>query len=137
MPIPHILKCNIYDPLFTDRFLLIGTCVERLHSDILSKFQAQWQHVVGYCLEQEHYNMLFAKLIDILALGKTKQVGFLTVDSSPHCIQMHYLSNYLARALKTPVDFAHFVVYEKEVYQIPEEAIVSSRRLATHGTPWS
>jgi len=132
---PDILSTNIYDIIFKDKFLLVGSCIPRIYPDVLKNFEKEWGNICVYCLEQSHYNMLFSKLVDILALGKTTKVGFLTVDGSPHCIQMHFASKYLKRALKNQdIEYKNFVINKnKQVFDVPVEKIDYAKDLSNFG----
>lgn len=91
-------------------------------------------NVFSLCLEKLHYNQLAAKLFNILALGRVKKVGFLTVDGSPHCIQMHFASKYLKRGLKEKVEFKHYVVAKDgDVFKVQMEEIDKARNLSAPG----
>lgn len=127
----NILENNIYSKVFEDKFLVVGNCVADLYPSIFEEFKNEWKNVVNFCLEQNHYNNLLAKLFDILSLGKTKKVGFLTVDGSPHCIQMHFCSKYLIRGLKNKVEFKHFVIdKDGKVFEVDSETIDKSKNLS-------
>ena len=127
----NILEVNIYDEIFNDKFLIIGSCVENLYPTIFKKFGHDWKNVVIFCLENNHYNQLTAKLFDILAIGNTNKVGFLTVDGSPHCVQMHFAAKYLSRGLKNSVNFEHFVIDKNgKVFKINEEIIENSKNFS-------
>jgi hypothetical protein len=130
----NILNCNIYDPVFKDKFLIIGTCLEKMYPKILNNFEKEWKNIVRICLEQDHYNQLVAKLFDTLGAGNSHSVGFLTVDGSPHCVQVHYASKYLKRGLKVKVKFVHYVIEKSgKVFKVSMEEIDKSRNLSLVG----
>ena len=130
----NILQRNIYDPIFKEKFLLVGSCILTMYTDILKEFTKEWKDYVTYCLEIGHYNKLHSKLAAILGTGNTKKMAFLTVDGSPHCVQMHYLSKYLKRELKSKVNFSHFVISEDGiVYKVDMDDINKSNLLALVG----
>ncbi|MBD3363494.1 hypothetical protein GF362_07300 [Candidatus Dojkabacteria bacterium] len=134
MELPEILEMNIYDPFFENKFLLIGSCVPRIYPAVLNDFQNKFQNVCTACLEKTHYNKIFAKLIDILATGNTKRVAFLTVDGSPHCVQMHFMSKYLKRALKNDIKYLHYVITkDREIYSLEIDVIDESKNFAKKG----
>lgn len=132
--IDNILSESIYSSRLGNSFLLIGTCLMQIHPKIVKKFSKEWENVFSICLEQFHYNQLHAKLCAILGTGRIKKIGFLTVDGSPHCIQMHYVSKYLKRELKSDIEFKHYVISkEGKIYQVTIEAIDKSKMLAESG----
>lgn len=127
----NILENNVYSKVFKDKFLVVGVCVEDLYPEIFEKFKKEWKNVVYFCLENNHYNQLVAKLFDILSIGNTQKVGFLTVDGSPHCVQMHFASKYLKRGLKNNVEFEHYVINKNgNVFKIDLDTIDDSKNLS-------
>ncbi|MDP2861019.1 MAG: hypothetical protein Q8N98_04915 [bacterium] len=129
MNYPNILEQNIYDKGFKRKFLVIGSCLPKTYPEIVKKFEKEWGSVFTFCLEQFHYNQLIAKLFDILAIGNTQKIGFLTVDGSPHCVQMHFASKYLRRGLKIQtIDYQHYVIRKDgKVFKIKPELIDRAR----------
>jgi hypothetical protein len=131
MKYPELLKQNVYSKHFKDSFLVIGTCLEDMQPEVVAAFKKKYKNIITICLEVLHYNQYVAKLFDIIALGNTKKVAFLTPDGSPHCVQVHYASKYLKRGLKKSIEFEHFVVNGKgEVFQVDVKDIDKSRDFA-------
>lgn len=136
MQYPNLLTENIYDSRFSDKFLVVGNCVPSMYPRVIKKFEKVWKNVFVICLEREHYNMMMAKLFDIVGVGKTKKIGFLTVDGSPHCIQVHFGSKYLkiGSVKGDKVEYKHYVIkHDGSVYEVPMEDIDKARDLATLG----
>jgi hypothetical protein len=130
----NLLQLNIYDKVFKGKFLIIGTCVARLYPKIYKKFKEKWVNVVSICLEETHYNQAHSKLVDILGTGNTKKVALLTVDKSPHCTQLHYMSKYLKRNLKVDVEYFHYVISDDQsVSELTIDQINDSKNLARVG----
>jgi len=132
--VPNLLQQNLYSKYFKDQFLLIGTCVENMHPEVLKKFTSKWKNVLSICLEIEHYNKMVAKLFDILGTGNVKKIGFLTVNGSPHCVQVHFASKYLKRGLNKEVIFEHYVVSDDgKVFSVSMDEINESRDYVKRG----
>jgi len=131
----NILETNIYDKRLEGEFLVVGSCVPNLYPEVFKNFEKEWKNIFSFCLEEFHYNQLLSKLFNILALGKTRKVGFLTVDGSPHCIQMHFVSKYLKRGLKVQdISYKHFVIRKDGgVFEVGMEEIDKTKDLAERG----
>ncbi len=130
----NILNTNIYDPRLGDKLLIIGTCIPAIQRKVFEDFEKRWKNVFAICLEQDHYNQLHSKLAAIIGTGRVNEIGFLTVDGSPHCVQVHYVSKYLNRELKNKINFFHYVVNEKgEVFEVDMKSIDESKRLEKVG----
>jgi hypothetical protein len=136
MEIPNIVEVNLYDQRFKDKFLLIGTCVKDLYPQILKGLIKTYKNIFPFCLERNHYNILFTKLIDIISTGNISRIGFLTVDESPHCIQMHFTSRYLKRISRFKLKYEHYVISKNnKIYKIEIKDINNARKLARLGRP--
>ncbi len=135
MEIHNILEQNIYSPGLEEKFLLIGSCLSSMHPEIVEKFSKEWGNVYNVCLEQTHYNQLECKLANILALRKTAKVGYLTMDGSPHCVQMHYTAKYLKRLIADKeIIFEHYVIREDgKIFKVANKAVDDSKKLALLG----
>lgn len=134
MNYPNLLDQNVYDRKYFSRFLIIGSCLPSIYPEVVKRFEKRWINIVSFCLEQYHYNQLIAKLFSVLAIGGTNKVGFLTVEGSPHCTQIHYASKYLKRGLKNLVEFEHYVIRKDgEIYQVSIDAIDKSKDLSRFG----
>ncbi|MBD3280808.1 hypothetical protein GF389_04775 [Candidatus Dojkabacteria bacterium] len=134
MNVTNILNENLYSDRIKDNVLIVGTCIPVVQKEVFANFMKDWDSVFSICLEQDHYNKLMAKLSDLLGTGRVKKMGFLTVDGSPHCVQVHYASKYLKRNLKVNVEYEHYVVDKNgQVYEVSMEAIDESRNLSKVG----
>jgi hypothetical protein len=109
-----LLSLNVYSKKYEVKFLVIASCLSDLYPEVVKKFEKKWKNVVVFCLEEFHFSQFMAKMFDILAIGNTQKVGFLTPHNSPHCIQLHFASKYLKRGLNKKINFEHYVVREDE-----------------------
>jgi len=130
---PDFLSSNIYSPYFQKKFLLISKCLLIIAPKIVNQLALKWQNITTCCLEESHYNQIFSKLFDVLALGETKKVGFLTADGSPHCFQLHLMAKYLKRGLNKKVKFYHFVVANNQLFKVSYKTIIQLPKLAPFG----
>lgn len=134
MNYPDLLSQSIYSPFFNGKFLLMGSCVANSYPEIIKDFEKKWKNLVSICLEQEHYNKMVSKLFNVLGTGNVKKIGFLTVNGSPHCAQVHFASKYLKRGLNKDVIYRHYVINDDgKVYEVSMEAIDKSRDFVTIG----
>ncbi len=106
--------------------LLYGSCVAVEHPDVLDKFSEYTQ--LSFCPESEHINMAFYKLIAMMSVARSLTV--LTVDGSPHCVQLHYIADEVKRYSKQDFKVEHFVIYNGKLVQISEKEVKLSRYLA-------
>ncbi len=106
--------------------LLYGKCVEDEHPEILKNFENLSK--LSFCPEKEHINMLFYKLMAIMSVARDLTV--LTVDGSPHCVQMHYIVDEVLKYSEKKFNVRHLVIKRGEVIEISQEAVKTSRYLS-------
>ena len=122
------MTCNVYEPHGT--IVLYGTCLERMEPEIFRDLTGDADFRFAVCLEQTHVNMVVTKLAAMLGTGRVTRVRILTVDRSPHCIQLHYLAHEIARTMPKLPEFQDFVVLDGAVHHIRQETIELSKTLS-------
>ncbi len=131
--VPRLIDINAKSRLFRgkDKLLIIGRCIEIEHRDVLNGFRDKGYGMLSVCLEAEHVNMVGFKLAGILARGSYSEVAVLTVDGSLHCTQLHWMVEEVFKimGLGDKVSRRHYVVYKGRLYEIPLEAVKTSRYL--------
>ncbi len=112
------------------RLLLYSTCLTRsaANLDLVSSFSNDYVSF-SVCLESTHMNMVGFKLLGTAIRTGLKEVAALTVDGSPHCIQLHYVLEEVARVLPD-LNVRHMVVSKGHVIEINPRTVRNSRYLA-------
>ncbi len=105
--------------------LLYGICVENEHPDELKNYDGYTK--LSFCPEKEHINMAFYKLAAMMSVAESLTV--ITVDGSPHCVQLHYIAEELKKYSKNDFEVRHFVIFGGKVEEISSEAVKVSRYL--------
>ncbi|RLE98131.1 MAG: 4Fe-4S ferredoxin [Thermoprotei archaeon] len=70
------------------RILLYGTCVRDEYPSIFRMY-AEGRVPLAVCMEETHFNLVALKLASMAARVKLEELVVLTVDGSPHCVQLH------------------------------------------------
>lgn len=110
--------------------LFYSVCIENEHPHIFKKF-SELRTPLWACLELEHINMLVYKISCMLRLDKPpKSISVLTVDGSPHCIQLHYAVEEAKKISGSNVEVRHFVISRGEVEEVASQTIKKSRYLS-------
>jgi len=111
------------------KLLIHSACLADEYPEILSRFSKD--HIpLSVCLEELHINKIGFKLNNILHLSKIREVDILTMDGSPHCIQLHFLGEHLTRSLNVKIPISHYVVEKGTVYKVSVKAIRLARHLS-------
>ncbi|MGQ4911456.1 MAG: 4Fe-4S ferredoxin [Candidatus Thorarchaeota archaeon] len=128
-----LMSINVGDKRLRSRrhLLLIGSCMDRFPDivDSVSK-EGDGQMVLHVCLEETHVNQAGFKIGSIVRYSGITRVTALTVDGSPHCVQLHYVIEDVKRHFTPEVETAHYVVEKGKVHKISSEAVKRSRHLS-------
>jgi len=128
----HLMCINVGDKRFKERksLLLVGSCLDR-YPDVVREIceRSGGCFTLHVCLEETHMNQAGFKLGSIVKYSDIKKVSTLTVDGSPHCVQLHYMVEDIKRHFAPEIDTTHFVIEKGEVHEITADAVKRSRHL--------
>lgn len=124
-----LLKTNCFDT--EETMIIIGSCLPMMQPRAYEELKQISSNIYDVCLESVHLNMIVAKIIGILARGKTKKLIFASVDKSPHCIQLHYIIKELENTLDiSKFEIINYVATDNKLIEIPLDVISLSKNLA-------
>lgn len=111
------------------RVLIYGTCIRYEHSKIYESI-SQNRVSLAVCLEREHFNMVALKVASMLARVKLEELIVLTIDGSPHCVQLHMAIEEALKITKSNILIKHLVIENGEVIEIPPYCVKLARYLS-------
>jgi len=114
------------------KLLIYGECVKDMWPQIFENFLKD-HFAVAVCLEAEHMNMVAFKLATMIKNIKPNQVTVLTVDGSPHCVQLHMTVEEVRKIvenLSPQTNYKYYVINKGELIEIPRKCIKTSRYLS-------
>lgn len=124
-----LMKTNCYD--VEENMIIIGSCIEQMFPEIYRNLEKMSGNIYDICLEQTHLNMAITKIIGMITRKKVKKIMFVTVDKSPHCIQLHYIVKELEKVINlNTINIENYVATEKGLEYIPIEIISISKNLS-------
>ena len=126
--IPALMSTNVYS--VRGRVLVVGTCLPQVWPEAFGRLAGEADQVYALCLEETHVNMAITKLSAIFGAGRLESLTFASVDRSPHCTQLHYITHEVERLLPDHVPVADYVVSGGRLVRVPEKAIELSKSLA-------
>jgi hypothetical protein len=85
--------------------------------------------ILTVCLESIHQNIVCSKVSTIIKAIQPKFISILTVDGSPHCLELHSLAERAKFITNTSIPFRHFVIMGDRVLPVSSETTVLSRYL--------
>lgn len=124
----ELMSSNIYE--FQDPLVICGSCLPNMDKEAFNKLQQISNNIFFVCLEESHINMAAHKIASILRVGKIKNLIFASVDNSPHCVQLHYLTNELKKIMNLDnIKIQNYVSNKGELMEISPETISLSKSL--------
>ncbi|UCE10653.1 MAG: 4Fe-4S ferredoxin [Candidatus Thorarchaeota archaeon] len=134
LQIDTLMSTNVGDPRIREkgRLLLVGSCMPGRYPDIVREFKDRngGFFAVQVCLEEIHINQAGFKIGSIISYSDVRTVTVLTVDGSPHCVQLHFVIEDIKRHFQPGVHVEHFVVEKGRVHKISAKAVKQARHLS-------
>jgi hypothetical protein len=100
--------------------------------DIVKEFKSRdggWA-TLNVCLEETHVNQAGFKIGSIIRYSEISKVDILTVDGSPHCVQLHFVIEDIKRHFTPEIETAHFVVEKGKVLEVSSASVKRARHLS-------
>ncbi len=110
------------------RLLIYGECVRLEHPEILEEL-CKGRTSLAACPESEHINLIALKVASIVSRVKIEELLVLSVDGSPHCVQLHHAVEEALKISGSPVNVKHLVIYKGKTSEISKEAVKTARYL--------
>ena len=129
----YLMRVNVGDQRIREHenLLLVGSCTDRF-SDIVREIGKRdgGHFALHVCLEETHANQAGFKIGSIVRYSSIKKVSVLTVDGSPHCVQLHYIVEDIKRHFTPEIEISHFVIEKGKLHEVSPEAVKRSRHLS-------
>jgi len=116
-------------PLLKGRDLVIASaCLRFVNSEIVEKI-ARDKVVLVACPEREH-PALYGKIASIVRSLKPRSITVVTIDGSPHCLQLHAAVNEAEYILGEKLSKRHYVVVDgRDLHEISPDTVRVARYL--------
>jgi hypothetical protein len=130
----HLMRINVGDRRIREkgRLLLVGSCMMSRYPEIVEEHvnRKGGYAILQVCLEETHVNQAGFKIGSIVRYSNLEEVVALTVDGSPHCVQLHFVIEDIKRHFTPDVETDHYVVERGKVHQISPKAVKRARHLS-------
>ncbi|MDF1538735.1 MAG: 4Fe-4S ferredoxin [Candidatus Thorarchaeota archaeon] len=128
------MRTNVGDKKLREKgkLLIIGSCMHERFPESVSEFSEKngGYAVLHVCLEEMHVNQVGFKIASMVRYAQLSSVTVLTVDGSPHCVQLHYVIEDIRKHFTSEINTHHYVVEKGTVSEISPEAVKRSRHLS-------
>jgi len=126
----ELLSTNVKSKVLREGpLLLYGTCVEAEAPEVFKEF-SKARIPLSVCLEKEHMDKVGFKIATIIMTSDPKEITVLTMDGSPHCLQLHLAAEQAKRIAKSGVSIRHFVIEEDRSIEVSQDAVETARHLS-------
>lgn len=130
-----LIQTNCFDT--TEKMIIMGTCLKEMQPKAYEKVLKISENIYEVCLEEIHMNMVVTKLIGMIARKNIKELYFVTVDKSPHCIQLHYIVKELENMMDLEkIKIKNYIAENNQLVEIPIEVIGLSKNLSNLKRRW-
>jgi len=129
----QLMRINVGDQRLREKqnLLLVGSCIDRYPEIVKEICERNGGYfALHICLEETHVNQAGFKLGSIVKYSDIKKVTVLTVDGSPHCVQLHYMVEDIKRHFAPEIETAHYVIEKGMLLEITAKAVKHSRHLS-------
>ena len=128
----ELLSLNASSHLLRERRRLVvyGKCLEVERPHLIRELD-DGAVVAWACPERDHINVISLKLASILARVSLEELTIVTVDGSPHCVQLHHAAEEAARITGLGEErVRHLVVHSGRLVPISPKAVKAARYLS-------
>ncbi len=129
-PMP-LMSTSVTSPLLRKaRLLLLSSCMLKEYPHIVED-QGVGCVKLHVCLQETHMDRVGFKVATIILKSNPSSITVLTMNGSPHCIQLHFLVEQARQLTSYTGPVRHVVVEKGEVYEVSSEAVKVARHLAS------
>ena len=111
------------------KLLLYGTCMAEKYPNIIEEY-VEGRVALAVCLERDHMNMIAFKLATMVKSANLEEISVITVDGSPHCVQLHQAVSEVNRLFDDPPSTHYYVVEHGKIHEVDAKIIKTSRFLS-------
>lgn len=109
--------------------LIYSECLRWEWPELLAR-EAEGRVALSVCLEREHISHITAKLATMMIMGRPAELVILTVDGSPHCLQVHFAAQQALRLTSSGIRVRHLVVEKGRLYEVWPDVVRKARHLS-------
>ena len=128
---PRLLSANTASKGIREkgRIMIYSSCLDEEHPDIVRE-QSDGYYPLSVCMEESLFNVVALKVASILVRVRLTDVKVLTVDGSPHCIQLHHAVEEAFKISGSKCSLKHLIVSNGRVIEVSKEVVKACRYLS-------
>ncbi len=122
----ELLRTRVDSTSIGEELLVYGSCIKDEFPMLLAHYDGIPKlHV---CMEERHINKVAWKVMSIARVKELQRITVLTIDGSPHCVQLHYAIEDIGKVFPD-LELIHEVIVRGEKKKIDSERVRRSRHL--------
>ncbi len=128
----ELLSLNACSRLLREkrRLLIYGKCLEVERPGLVEGL-SEGRVAVWACPERDHINVIALKVVSIIARVDLEEVTVVTVDGSPHCVQLHHAVEEAIKVTKSEdLSVKHLVCHGDKLIEVSPRAVKVARYLS-------
>jgi hypothetical protein len=125
----ELMSSNVFEG--DEEMIVCASCLPYFDKNAFEKVKKLNGKIFFVCLESFHMNMVAHKLSGFVETGKVKKIVFVSIDKSPHCIQLQYIRKEIEKQLKLfDVVYESYVVSKGDIIKVSLDTISLSKNLS-------
>ncbi|MEM4700361.1 MAG: hypothetical protein QXT74_05375 [Candidatus Nezhaarchaeales archaeon] len=126
-----LMSVSVTSPLLrSSHLLLVSSCMLREHPSIVEE-RGGGRVGLHVCLQETHVDNVGFKVATILLKAQPASLTVLTMDGSPHCVQLHFVIEQVKQLVAYNGPIEHLVVERGAVFRVSPEAVRMARHLSS------
>ncbi len=124
-----LLTSNVFE--LKGKVVICATCMPAMDPRAFEKVREISQNIFFVCLESTHMNMIAHKIASVIETQQVEELIFISMDKSPHCIQLQYIRKDIEKLMKSfECKFKSLVAINGEIHEISLNTISLSKDLS-------
>jgi len=126
-----LMSASVTSPLLRNaRLLIVSSCMIKEQQPIVEEW-CKDRVGLHVCLQEHHMDGVGFKVATIALKAQPSSITLLTMNGSPHCVQLHFAVEQARQLASYKGSVEHFVVEKGRVFKVSEEAVKAARHLAS------
>ena len=123
----ELLETSVTSRIIGEKILVYGSCIPLEHPDIVKGFKEHTR--LSTCLTTKSMEEVAWKLLTMVRMKGPKELAALTMDGSPHCLQLHFALEDI-HEIYPSIRVRHFVIEKGVIQEVSSEAVKTARHLS-------
>jgi hypothetical protein len=121
-----LLETSVSSWSIGKKILICSSCIVLDYPDVKGRFKDYTK--LFTCLTTQSFEKVAWKLLTMARINKPVEIAALTMDGSPHCLQLHFALEDL-RKIFPVIKIRHFIIEKEVIHEVSGKAVRTARHL--------